>query len=166
MTQPNTLFIDDDFVIYDFVISDLARDATDKIRSNIERFRRMLSEGNFALSQRDMIKQLAIEEEAKFAVLLRQSASRKRQRSVRISSLTTASDHPLAPLALPKGSLEGTPVIFATAVASPLNGNPSPYLSPTSFPACPSRARGDRPASQSPPPSSPSSPHHCTVRRS
>lgn len=71
MTQPNTLFIDEDFIIYDFVISDLARDATDKIRSNIERFRRMLSEGNFALSQRDMIKQLVIEEEAKFAVLLR-----------------------------------------------------------------------------------------------
>ena len=73
MTQPNTLFIDDDFVNSDFVISDLARDATDKVRLNIERFGRMLSEGNFALSQRDMIKQLVIEEEAKFAELQRQS---------------------------------------------------------------------------------------------
>jgi|SRR5665213_2130511 len=43
-------------------------------RCPLWRFRRMLREGNFALSQRDMIEQLVIEEEAKFTELMRQPA--------------------------------------------------------------------------------------------
>ena len=49
-------------------------DATDKIRANIERFHKMLREGNFALSQRDTLEHMVIEEEAKFAALQRQAA--------------------------------------------------------------------------------------------
>ena len=48
-------------------------DAADEIRANIERFRNMLREGSFALSQRDTLAQMVIEEEAKFAELQRQS---------------------------------------------------------------------------------------------